>query len=218
MTHAASEPERGLPPEELARLRQTAYRVLAAVLGPLAGEHVTMLPPLARTLPEETRALAGFAFWGEWTRLLRALAVVDAPARPRAVLHESARPSGAADAAAIVSSLLVHYREAGFTVPPHATELVDHVATELEFMGLLCREEGAAWERRDGVEADAWLAREAAFLDEHLGRWLPGLAADIGASGDADIVRLAAATAHAFVAHDCGLVAVLRPDLAEGPA
>ena len=74
------------------------------------------------------------------------------------------------DAAAAVA---VAYASAGFPEPLPEAGPLDHLATELRFLALCCYEEAEAWKREDRTAALAWLDRESAFLNDHLGAWAP---------------------------------------------
>jgi DMSO reductase family type II enzyme chaperone len=64
------------------------------------------------------------------------------------------------------------YRAFGLEVSGARPTMPDFIATELEFMSLLCRKEAYAashgWTERVGLAADA----ERDFLRDHLGRWV----------------------------------------------
>lgn len=49
----------------------------------------------------------------------------------------------------------------------------DHIATELEFMYFLTRQEGQAWEKGEAKTAEALRRAQLRFVEEHLARWLP---------------------------------------------
>lgn len=80
------------------------------------------------------------------------------------------------------------YVEAGLAPGTRHTEPPDHVAHELEFMYYLaCRQ----------AESDdpAWQARSTRFWQQHLGRWLPRLAASVAENTEEDYyARLAELT------------------------
>lgn len=213
---------RGLPLEELARLREAAYRFLAASLLYPGPDWLATLPPLARALGQETRALTVFPFWGTWARLLDALGELEGPGEtgvaadyiatlgPTAAdaacpARESAyvRP---ADVPGLMAALRADYAREGFSLAPGFAEPLDHVATELEFMGLLCAVEGEAWQRRDPTAAVTQLERQSAFLESHPGRWIPEWAGRVALHDPGGFFSLAAAAAWAFVAHDSDLV------------
>lgn len=78
-------------------------------------------------------------------------------------LDETAQVGGAT-----TRTVLDAYRRGQFPVAPRA-ESPDHIGVELNFLGFMCRRQADA-----EPEAAATLGRQiAAFIDEHLGRWLP---------------------------------------------
>ncbi len=80
------------------------------------------------------------------------------------------------------------YVEAGLAPGSRQTEPPDHVAHELEFMYYL------AFRQAEGGDP-AWEARAVRFWQEHLGRWLPRLAASVAENTEEDYyARLAELT------------------------
>ena len=70
---------------------------------------------------------------------------------------------------AVVQDVTRHYAQAGLGLASNHHDLPDHVATELGFMAYLAMQEAEA----DDSEKAVWVKRERAFLQEHLGAWLP---------------------------------------------
>jgi TorA maturation chaperone TorD len=71
---------------------------------------------------------------------------------------------------AVAQLLRLQYQQFGVTP---VNDRDDHVAVELEFLSFLCGHEAASW-ASGATEAARLLRRqEGAFLDDHLGRWLP---------------------------------------------
>ena len=108
----------------------------------------------------------------------------------------------------VTSSVERSYAAAGFGLSELAGgELPDHAGLELEFMALLCGKEAEA--RRNGEEDAALsaLGSQRSFLHQHLARWLPRAARQVGrlAAPGSFYGRLADA-ARAYVLHDRGLV------------
>ncbi len=62
---------------------------------------------------------------------------------------------------------------AGFTLTPEHHGLPDHVAVELEFMAGMAEREARAMEGADREAAAECRRIQKAFLQDHLGRWLP---------------------------------------------
>lgn len=177
---------------------------------------------LADRLERENEVARDFAFFRRWRALLDEVEslgcegttqieqeYVDLFVLGGCPLHESSYVDPSGRLRGLVASEVERaYATAGTTLAtPLGGELPDHVAFELEFLSLLCAEEGGAWRRRRRTQAQAWLSEEAAFLDEHLLRWLPRLAAKVRrAAGHGSFYAQVAAAAHAFVAHDRDLV------------
>jgi DMSO reductase family type II enzyme chaperone len=65
------------------------------------------------------------------------------------------------------------YTAFGMALAESAGDLQDHIAVELEFMSVLALK--AAYARNEGLqdELEVTLGAEAAFLRDHLGRWVP---------------------------------------------
>ena len=75
--------------------------------------------------------------------------------------------------------VLALYRAAGFNKDESWKESEDHVALELEFMGLLTERSVEALKNGDEDEAESLLRRSQGFLEDHLGQWAPLLAASM---------------------------------------
>jgi len=215
----------GLPLSELARLRQAAYRLFGSVLLYPDEEWVTTLPGVADGLLAESRALSRFPFWDRESQFLAALRRLDPGEQPaleaayvatfvtgadNGPCHPYESAYHPPDATAwVLAELDRNYAEGGFSVAPSFHEPPDHAAVELEFMGLLCGEEAAAWERSDLAEALVRLERQAGFLDRHLARWFPELARRAGEPERDAFYRLATDAACAVIAHDLEIVNTL---------
>ena len=65
------------------------------------------------------------------------------------------------------------YAAEGLGLAERFHDLPDHLAVEMEFMAYLCSREGSAWIEADAANAARWAQKEAAFLHDHLLRWLP---------------------------------------------
>ncbi|KZK74842.1 MAG: cytoplasmic chaperone TorD family protein [Pelodictyon luteolum] len=77
------------------------------------------------------------------------------------------------------------YSQWDMTVAPG---LIDHIATEFEFLAFLASAESMG----GTLGEDARIAAEA-FMKEHLCRWMPRLAADLGKAANLEPYRLLAA-------------------------
>lgn len=115
--------------------------------------------------------------------------------------------------------VLAMYEEAGFLLSPSYKDLPDHIAAELEFMALLCEEEGEAWQRDDLFEAAKLISREESFLRGHLVRWIPNFTSKLLASTESPFYRALASLVQNYVLLDLDCVHALRRLLAaEGSA
>jgi putative dimethyl sulfoxide reductase chaperone len=71
------------------------------------------------------------------------------------------------------------YEAQGLAPDPDAHEPADYISAELEFMYFLIRHEIAAHATADAAALDAVRSAQAAFVLEHLARWLPAFIARI---------------------------------------
>jgi len=81
-----------------------------------------------------------------------------------------------------------------------APDMVDHVATELEVMALLCWREAQAWPT-SGLPIRA-LAHQRELLEEHLGRWMPAFARRVAAARRHPAYGALAHALAAFIEHE----------------
>jgi TorA maturation chaperone TorD len=65
------------------------------------------------------------------------------------------------------------YREAGLEPSAEARERIDYIGLEMDFMVELARREAEAWQAGETETAMRLLASQKAFLDEHIGAWVP---------------------------------------------
>jgi TorA maturation chaperone TorD len=70
------------------------------------------------------------------------------------------------------------YKECGFELPEkfplnQFQVLPDHIAVELEFMGLLVDKECDAWAEESQEDVHKYVKLEADFLKNHIGKWVP---------------------------------------------
>ena len=113
--------------------------------------------------------------------------------------------------------VLTTYEEAGFLLSPSYKDLPDHIAAELEFMALLCEEEGRAWRKGDLFQGGKLLVREETFLADHLARWIPHFTSRILASTRYLFYRALASLLNDYVLLDLDSVRALHRCLeAEG--
>lgn len=210
---------------DLARFRQAAYRLFGAALLSPDEERFRTLSAVARQLEGESGRLDGFAFFPQWSRFVQALVKCqDSGAADLAEAYTRLfliNPSGvcppyashylAPEAPArVMAEVEEAYARAGLAVSPSLNEPPDHVSVELEFMGLLCGEEAAAWRRRKLGHGLQRLDSEAGFLDRHLLPWFPELSGQVAKQDGYGFYTLVTDAAGAFLAHDLDLIAALR--------
>jgi TorA maturation chaperone TorD len=210
---------------DLARLREGAYRFLGGVLLYPDAEWIATFPRVAEALLEESRPFARFPFWEQWKRLLGSLRGLDEADQGSVedmyvsnfvvnsegmvcLPYESAYLPREA-AGWVLAELERDYVKAGFSVAPSPAGSPDHASAELEFMSLLCREEGKAWKRRSLGDGVSHLDREASFLDRHLSKWFPEFARRTAGRDGGGLYVVATDAAWAFIAHDLELVTAL---------
>lgn len=217
--------------EALAGLRQAAYRLFGGVLLYPDAEWRATLPGVARELPAVCRPFAAFAFRKSWERFLGALEKVESADRAELesayARHFLPTSEGIAcppcesahrpreSVGWLMAELDRQYAHAGFAVDPDSEEPADHVAVELEFMGMLCAVEAEAWRERrvaDGIEQ---LDLEAGFLAQHLGRWFPAFAGRLARQDPVGFYGIAAEAAGAFLGHEADLLGILRARFGE---
>ncbi len=81
--------------------------------------------------------------------------------------------------AEIQSELRRAYLRFGLSVKEVSPDMIDHIATELDVMALLCSREAEAWSDDPGRT----IRHERELLEEHLLRWAPDLAGRVKAAG-----------------------------------
>lgn len=102
------------------------------------------------------------------------------------------------------------YEEAGFSFAPSFKDLPDHIAAELEFMALLCEQEGKAWQKVDFRQAEKLLGSEETFLNKHLVQWIPKFSSRICSNTESPFYRAWAALVGDYVLLDRDCVHALR--------
>jgi TorA maturation chaperone TorD len=115
--------------------------------------------------------------------------------------------------ALVTSELERTYRSIGLAASPHGAITAEHVATELEVGAFLCRAERAAGDDADPVGTRTAQRRHIAFLDQHLGRWLPMLANRVRTVAPESFYETVTDAAVAFVRHERDLLGALRRDV-----
>jgi TorA maturation chaperone TorD len=92
----------------------------------------------------------------------------------------------------------------------------DHIALELQFMAHLCDKTNAALKDGNFKDAGKYLAVQRNFLDEHLGKWVPGLVSDILKSARHEFYRAIAKITQAYVDVDKELIADIELAIRSG--
>ncbi len=222
---------RSMPTLELAAFREGAYRLFSQALLYPAEERLAALATATEELDQNDNALAQFAFFADWRRVLACLREVGGA--PRLDLeeqhvalfgaskagtlcppYESAflSPSGQPDPL-LMARIEAAYSAIGLVPSPDVGELPDHVAIELEFMALLCGQEVAAWEADDVAGAVKAMRRAKRFLDGHLSVWLPAFARLLATADKDGFYRTVSEGASAFVLYDLDLLAAFLEGL-----
>lgn len=214
---------------DLARFRQAAYRLFGEALRFPEPERLATLGAVARELHAQQDALAGFAFFPRWSDALTALAGVDGGseslqqaygqlfvAHADGVCPPVASRYLAPDAPALLMARVEReYAAAGMSPAPDLAEPPDHAAVELEFMALLCAEEGRAWRGTAVADGLRELEREGSFLAGHLHRWFPAFAGEVAARDADGFYALLADAARVFISHDRDFVEALARGVQE---
>lgn len=225
----------------LARLRQAAYRLLAAALLYPDRARLETVAAVAGALRAEGEALAAFAFFGQWRALLDALEgaagrvaalgetyvrlfLVNLDRTP-CLPYESAYVDAAGAGGGLVAARLSEaYAAAGLSLSQAGGEPADHAAVELEFMSCLCDREARAWEAKRLAEGLEVLRRQVAFLEAHPGRWFPTFSQTVaradgsGFAGSGGFYAAVVEAAAAFVSHDLDLQGALLRGFEAGEA
>jgi DMSO reductase family type II enzyme chaperone len=100
------------------------------------------------------------------------------------------------------------YAAFGLALAAGAAERVDHVSVECEFLLFLARKEAAALERGDAETAEACARAGRLFLRDHVGRWVPALAARLEGADAEGFYGALGRLAAAVVAAECARLGV----------
>ncbi len=92
------------------------------------------------------------------------------------------------------------YREEGLDIS--IKEVPDHIAIELEFMYLLIFKQVEAIRSSNPENAASYLRKQQAFLESHLGMWVPEFANNIEANGQTEFYKNLARSTKLFVEED----------------
>ena len=221
-----------MPLAHLTRFREGTYRLLSQTFLYPDEQRMRAVAATARELRREgATSLARFAFFGEWSRLLRflgdfierriediqrehvSLFVVNAQGVPcppyESVYRERAgRPTGW-----LLAQVEREYAAAGLAPSPDLGELPDHVAIEMEFMAVLCGREAQAWEERDLTQGVVALRRQKAFVGSHLAVWVPEFARQVTETDSGGVYAVVGEGAAAFISYDGDLLEALLETL-----
>ncbi len=171
---------------ERSHVRSQLYAILAQCFckPEMASADENETDSLARTLRQAVAALDEQALGPVADRLLHALEVSPdeqlaleieynrlfvGPGRPQVPPYESVYRDPRGLMGATAQNVAQRYAQAGLGMSTDYHDLPDHVATELGFMAYLAQQEAES----NGQEAEAWAGQERAFLQDHLGTWLP---------------------------------------------
>jgi len=106
------------------------------------------------------------------------------------------------------------YRMMGVDKAGQFKEPEDHIALELQFMTHLCEKTNAALKDGDFPEARKCLEVQRDFLNEHLGKWVPKLSADILKSARREFYKAIAKITEGYIEMDKKLIEELLDSLA----
>ncbi len=208
---------------DIATTRALAYRIMSACLLPPDDERISSLTAAIPTMEAIAIEVGGLTVLPPWERLVAA--VRDASPEQWLVEYTSmflsgsisrgvppyessyVVPVGDMHAPAISAEVEVAYRSAGLVLGGRFTgEFPDHIATELDFMAVLCDREADA---DNEEEARNWRAIQSTFLREHPARWFGAFARRVAASAPNGVCACASDAAQAFVEHDQALLLML---------
>ncbi len=105
--------------------------------------------------------------------------------------------------------VLALYREEGLDKSEELDVPEDHVGLELEFMAHLCRKTQEALLQNDGSAAAAAVAKQKAFLEGHLLRWVPAFCSDILTYAETDFYKAIARITRGYLQMEQALIGEL---------
>ncbi len=95
----------------------------------------------------------------------------------------------------------------GLKLEAGSSDAVDHVATEMHVMTMLCRREAEM--RAEGKPTETVLAHQGEFLDHHVLAWVPSLAERVHQIDRHSAYTALGAATRSFLAHEKQLVPLL---------
>lgn len=143
------------------------------------------------------------------TRLYRGVAPGYGPPPP----YESVWSSGG-EGTAILQAVAGVYREAGLARAPEATERVDYIGVELDYMREMAKREVQAWESGERQTALDSLKAQQHFMLEHLGAWAPAFVDKALEQVETDFYKGHLLMLRAFIAEDQERLQALLEELA----
>jgi putative dimethyl sulfoxide reductase chaperone len=144
------------------------------------------------------------------TRLYRGVAPGYGPPPP----YESVWNPGR-EGTAVLQAVAGIYREDGLAPSPDATERVDYIGVELDYMREMAKREAEAWESGNRQIAGESLKAQRRFMDEHIGVWVQAFIDKALEQVETDFYRGHLLMLRAFVAEEQERLPALLEELAE---
>jgi putative dimethyl sulfoxide reductase chaperone len=119
------------------------------------------------------------------TRLYRGLSPSYGPPPP----YEGVWSKTERNVTAVLQTVSGIYQADGMTVSPNAKDRLDYVGVELDYLYQLAMREAQAWDASEQEKASGLLARQDAFLSEHLGQWIPAFVEKALTQAETDFYR-----------------------------
>ncbi len=203
--------------ENLARLRQAAYRLLGALFIYPDEERLNELITAAGELEKENHLFQDLPFSNSWQKFISTLVNLTEDkihevgeeyvplfhVKPLAPPYESVYTDPERrNTGWIIVQLEKEYAEKGLVLEPSLGELPDHVSIELEFMSFLCGQEVSAEEDGDSQARTNFLERQHGFLDQHLTRWFSSFAEKVREAVPEGFYGILVDAAEDFIKHD----------------
>jgi len=180
----------GIPLEDLACLRQGAYRLFSQSLLYPDEHRLALMPRVVQEMAKDEAwgHITPLQEWRDYLALLRGLPawhptdiqaeylslfVVNVDGVPCPPYESAYSEGGSPLAGWLGASLAAEYGREGLAPSPASGEPPDHVATELEFMSFLCNAEALARQQGDPQRARDAVKRQQQFLEQHLDPWIP---------------------------------------------
>lgn len=215
-------------PEQLSRLRGGVYRLLGAgfsyptpdmilaaggttgVLADIGLFDFSFAPDLATAADEFSRSdLEEISI--AYVALFEA-GVTGAVCSPyESAFRSDPRTGGVANLHSQLKRIIMRF---GLKLDPGSSDAVDHVATEMHVMTMLCRRETEV--RAGGRAIETVLAQQSEFLNRHVLAWVPSLAAKVHQIDHHPAYTALASATRSFLAHEKQLLPLLAGSTAGG--